>query len=150
MPDPDDNPDLSGVSFTRSADYRTIYSNLIRTRLGPGEVVMVISRMTHSPSRTAEVNTIEEQVEIIVGWPQLKMLSSVLASLVTAIEEEVGAIPVPIPFQHAAESQPEMQRAAVRSLGLSAKPLGSEDPPVVAPGVTEPTKPRTRSRGKGK
>jgi hypothetical protein len=74
----------------------------------------VFNRSTHSPNVLATTNIIEEQAEVIMPLPQLKMFVQILASVVDAFEHEVGVIPIPTAFR----PNPEGQRQAVRSLGL--------------------------------
>jgi Protein of unknown function (DUF3467) len=105
---------LAGLSFTRSPDYKTIYSNLFRTRIGSGDISIVFSRNTHTPSLTATANIVEEQVEVVMSGPQLKMLEQMLHTLVDTLEQEVGEIQIPMAFK----TNLEAQRAAIRSLGF--------------------------------
>jgi hypothetical protein len=105
---------LAGLTFTRSPDYKTIYSNLFRTRIGNGDITLVCSRITHAPSLKAAANIVEEQVEVVMSWPQLKMLEQMLRSLVDTLEQEIGEIQIPTSYT----PNPEGQRAAIRSLGF--------------------------------
>ncbi|MBV9757758.1 MAG: DUF3467 domain-containing protein [Alphaproteobacteria bacterium] len=109
----------------RSADYKTVYSNLYRTRVGNGELTIVFSRATHTPSFLAEGNLIEEQTEIVMTWPQFKMLSMTLKSLLEAIESEVGPVEIPSGFLQNAAPGAESQRLAVKGLGLVRIPAPS-------------------------
>jgi len=104
---------ISNLTVTRSADYRTIYSNVFRTRVGNGDGTVNISRLTHNPSITAAGDVIEEQVEIVMTWSQLKMIAQALHTLVDAIDQEVGEIQIPSNFR----LNPEAQRSAIRTLG---------------------------------
>jgi hypothetical protein len=104
---------ISNLTVTRSADYRTIYSNVFRTRVGNGDVTVIFSRLTHNPSITAAGDVIEEQVEIVVTWSQLKMFAQALRTLVDVIDQEVGEIEIPSSFR----LNPEAQRSAIRTLG---------------------------------
>jgi hypothetical protein len=104
---------ISNLTVTRSADYRTIYSNVFRTRVGNGDVTVIFSRLTHNPSITAAGDVIEEQVEIVMTWSQLKMFAQALRTLVDVIDQEVGEIEIPSNFR----LNPEAQRSAIRTLG---------------------------------
>jgi hypothetical protein len=105
---------LASLTFTRSPDYKTIYSNLFRTRIGNGDITIVCSRTTHTPSLRAPANVIEEQVEVVMSWPQLKMLEQMLRSLVDTLEQEIGEIQIPKAYN----TNPEGQRAAILALGF--------------------------------
>jgi hypothetical protein len=108
---------IANLAITRSPDYKSVYSNLFRTRVGAGEIVVIFSRITHTPSIVAAGNVLEEQVEVIMPWPQLKMFAQTLSTIVDAIDEEVGEIPTPTAFSVSVEGQ----RGAVKSLGLASK-----------------------------
>jgi Protein of unknown function (DUF3467) len=133
---------LETITVIRSDTYKTIYSNLYRTRVGSGEMTIIFNKVTHSPSILATGNIVEEQVEIIMPWPQIKMFEQTLKSIIDAFEQEVGVIPIPTSFQVNAEGQ----REAVRSLGLPSTERQS------APGhdseEAAPTKQRPRTRRK--
>jgi hypothetical protein len=103
------------ITTTRSADYKETYSNAFRTRIGNGDIAIIFSRLTHSPSIEAAANILEEQVEIIMTWSQLKMFEKTLRILVDALDQEVGEIPIPTGFK----PNPEGQRSVIRTLGYS-------------------------------
>jgi hypothetical protein len=135
-------PSLSALLTIRAADYKAAYSDLFRTRMGAGDMTLLFARLTHSPSVIATANTVEEQFEVTLGWPQLKMLLITLSDIVDAFEEEIGPIPIPLNFR----PNKEGQRRAVRNLGLptsqraaSLKELRSEPP-------SEPTPPQSAPR----
>jgi len=108
-------PTAAGITFARSADYRTIFSNITRTRIGNGEVTLIFSRVAHAPNNPAAVGSvIEDQVEIVLTWIQLKIFNDQLTAVVMAIDEEVGEIKLPM----AIKTYPEVQRTNVRSLGF--------------------------------
>jgi Protein of unknown function (DUF3467) len=114
------------LSITRSNDYKTIYSNLFKTRVGNGEVTIIFSKITHAPSMTAEGNIVEEQSEIVMSWPQMKMFAIHLTGLVNAVERELGNIPIPEAFRQSVRSHPDAQQTVVRTLGLSIESVGTE------------------------
>jgi hypothetical protein len=119
---------IAALSVTRSAEYRSIYSDIFRARIGSGDATLIFSRLTHSPSIAAAGNVIEEQVEVVMSWPHLKMLEHTLRNLVDAIEQEIGEIKLPAAFNPNLEAQ----RIAIRSLGLSSStkkpnPTGPSD-----------------------
>lgn len=101
--------------FTRSPEYRVVYADLYRPRLGNGDVTLVFSRTAHEPAFSTEATVIEEQVEVVVSWGVVKLLTAHLGTLMAAVEDELGEIPVPagITFDI------DRQREAVRSLGLT-------------------------------
>jgi Protein of unknown function (DUF3467) len=114
-PTPADLAQLAAnLTFTRSAEYKVVYSNIFRTRVGPGEITIVFSRATHAPGIGVGANIVEEQVEVVLSWPQLKMFELALRSVVDAIEQEVGEIPIPNAFT----VNPEGQRSVIRTLGF--------------------------------
>lgn len=104
---------ISNLAVTRSADYKTIYSNVFRSRVGNGDVTIIFSRLAHNASITAAGDVIEEQVEIVMSWSQLKMFAQALHTLVDAIDQEVGEIQIPSNFKLSVEAQ----RSAIRTLG---------------------------------
>jgi hypothetical protein len=114
-------PNVAGVTVTRSEQYRSVFSDIYRARVGIGEVSLVFSRVTHTPSITAEANVVEEQVEIVLGWPSIKMLQMHLSALVSGIEQEIGQIPVPNVFLSNSNPNinPTAQAGVIRTLGLS-------------------------------
>jgi hypothetical protein len=117
------------LSITRSIDYKSIYSNIFKTRIGNGEITIIFSRITHAPSiAPAEGNIVEEQLEIVMAWPQLKMFVLHLTGLVNAVEAELGSIPVPEAFRQSLRANPDAQRNVVRTLGLSIESVGTEEP----------------------
>jgi hypothetical protein len=86
---------------------------VFRTRVGNGDVTVIFSKLTHNPSITAAGDVIEEQVEIVMTWSQLKMFAQALHTLVDAIDQEAGEIQIPSNFRLNFEAQ----RSAVRTLG---------------------------------
>ena len=106
---------IAALTVTRSADYKVVYSNVYRTRIGAGELTLLFGRFAHAPNIRAEVNVLEEEVEVIMTWSQLKMLAQTLSSAIDALEQEIGEVKIPTAFKIDLESQ----RAAVRSLGFS-------------------------------
>lgn len=113
-------PEIPPLSFTRSDEYKRIFADFFRTRLGTGEITTIVSKVTHGPNMNVEGNIIEEQIELVMTWSSVKMLQLHLMSLVSAIEEEVGYIPIPANFLANLEAGHDAQRNLVRSLGLSA------------------------------
>jgi hypothetical protein len=104
---------IADLTVTRAADYKTIYSNLFGTRIGGDDITIIFSRLTHSPSILANANILEEQVEIVMSWSQLKMFEQTLRTLVDAIDQEIGEIKIPTGFK----INPEGQRGVIRGLG---------------------------------
>lgn len=108
---------LAGLTFTRSSEYKVVFSNAFRTRVGTGDITLIFSRVTHTPSVAIAGTIIEEQVEIAMSWPQLKQLAMALTSIVNAIEQEVEEIQVPMAFK----IDPEAQRVVIRGLGFPSR-----------------------------
>jgi hypothetical protein len=106
---------VAGLTFTRAPDFKVCFSDFHRSRVGNGTVNIVFSRTAHAQSLQMLANIIEEHVEVIMSWTQLKMVAENLASAVAAIEAEVGTIPIPRDFQ----INEAGNRAIVRALGLS-------------------------------
>jgi hypothetical protein len=106
---------IANLAVTRSAEYRTIYSNVFRPRIGNGDVTLIFSKLDHAPSLAANANVLEEQVEIVMAWSQLKMLTLTLNSIVNALEQEVGEVKIPTSFKIDLENQ----RAVIRTLGFT-------------------------------
>jgi hypothetical protein len=117
-------PDAQDISYTRSADYKEVFVNLFKGRIGNGEAAILFSKITHTPSLAATPNVVEEQVEITMTWVQLKILSIYIGDIVQGIEDELGVIPIPATFQQGIRANPQAQRAVVKSLGLTASPTG--------------------------
>ncbi len=114
QPPPDVAKLLAGLTFTRSPEYKVVYSNVFRTRVGGGDITLIFSRITHVPSIAVAGDVVEEQIEVVMSWQQLKQFEMALKSVVDAIEQEVGEIQVPTVFK----IDQDGQRAVVRSLGF--------------------------------
>src|SRR5437763_11458240 len=80
------------LRVTRSPEYRVVYADLYRPRLGNGDVTFVFSRTTHEPKVSIEANIVEEQVEVVVSWAVAKLLAIHLGTLMAAIEDDLGEI----------------------------------------------------------
>jgi hypothetical protein len=106
---------LAALTVTRSGDYKTIYSDVFRTRIGSGDVTLIFSKLTSSPNIAAIADIVEEKAEIVMSWPQLKMFEQVLRAIVDAVEQEIGKIPIPAAFK----VDPEANRTVIQNLGLS-------------------------------
>ena len=92
-------PEEDGVpSFTRADDYKRLYSDIFRTRIGNGDLTLIFSKTTHDPGIDVSGNIIEEQVEVTLTWTHMKVLASLLSSLTQAVETEIGPIPLPAPL----------------------------------------------------
>jgi Protein of unknown function (DUF3467) len=105
---------LANLKVTRSGQYRTVYSNVFRTRLAIGDLTIIFSKIGHTPSVMAAGDTIEEEVEVVMSWAQAKMFSLVLQNTIEAMEKEVAEIPIPKNFK----IDPDAQRASIRAIGL--------------------------------
>jgi hypothetical protein len=113
MAPPDIAEKLAKLITIRSPEYKTLYSNIFRPRVGAGDITIIFSKLTHSPSLMAVADVVEEQVEVVMSWPQLKMFTETLSTLVEAIDEEIGEIKLPTGFK----PNIERQREAIRSMG---------------------------------
>jgi hypothetical protein len=109
------------VSFSRSSDYKSVYSNFFRTRVGNGDVTIIFSKFTHTSGVDVVGDVVEEQIEVVMAWPMLKILADQISSLVDAIELELCIIPTPQNAIVPADIQIEKQQQIVRSLGLVQK-----------------------------
>jgi hypothetical protein len=105
----------AALVFTRTSDFKSVFSDVNRLRVGNGTVTVTFSKITHSPSVQANPNIIEEQAEVTMSWVQFKMAVLNCVSLLSAIEAEVGSIP--LPKSH--KINDERNRTAVRALGMS-------------------------------
>jgi hypothetical protein len=119
VPETPNIPDPSTLSFTRSDEYKTVFSNVFRIRVGLGDITLIFSKISHAPSIGAEANVVEEQVEVVLAWPSIKMLQMHLSSLISGIEQEVGEIPVPNAFLTSPSVSLTAQREVIRSFGFS-------------------------------
>jgi len=126
----------AALMFTRAPDYKVCFSDFHRSRVGNGTYTIVFSKVAHAPSSQMLANIIEEHVEIIMSWTQLKMVAENMVSAISAIEAEVGTIPLPSNFQ----INEAGSRAVVRALGLS---LTRQTPP----GTGSSAVPAPASRG---
>jgi hypothetical protein len=112
-------PDPPTVSFTRSDEYKTVFSNFFRIRVGLGEITLIFSKIAHTPGILAEPNVVEEQMEVALTWSSIKMLQLHLSSLISGIEQEVGEILIPNGFLASPSMSPAAQREIIRTFGLS-------------------------------
>jgi hypothetical protein len=113
--------DNVSTPVTRANDYKAIYCNIFRTAISHGELTIVFSKLTHLPGLNVAGSIIEEQIEVALAWPHMKILAATLDSLVQAVEAEVGVIPVPKQFTETMVGAVDRQRTAIRTLGLSAE-----------------------------
>lgn len=75
----------------RSPDYRRFFSNHFFLRFAPGEANITFSQLVDIPGSTSQ-DVIQEQANITMSWPQLKMLGEYISWTVQAMEHEVGPI----------------------------------------------------------
>jgi hypothetical protein len=109
-------PMLANLTWTRSPEYKAIFAEGVRTRIAASGIHLIFHRITHAPSLAVAGNVVEEQVEIILGWSDLKVIAQSLHDIVVAFEEEIS----PIPIASIATSNPDGQREVVKTLGLVA------------------------------
>ena len=134
---------------TRASDYKAIFCNIFRTAIGHGELTVVFSKLTHLPGMNVGGNIIEEQIEVVLAWPHMKILAATLDALVQAVEAEVGTIPVPRQFTEAIVGAVDRQRNAIRTLGMSAEispPATSQEGTPESPEPARPSRRRKRER----
>lgn len=105
----------AALTFVRAPDFKTIFSDLARSRVGNGIVGILFSRVTHPPGAAILTNIVEDQAEIVMTWTQFKMVIQLWSSLLSAIETEIGPIPLPQSFQVSEDNS----RAIVRTLGFA-------------------------------
>lgn len=108
---------LSVLTFARSSDFKSTFADVHQIKLGTGTTNITFSKTTHPIGSAMLGNIVEEQCEIVISWEQLKMLFMNLSATVSAIEDEIGPIPVPRSFQ----INQDAHRAVVRSLGLPSR-----------------------------
>ena len=118
------NP-LSALTFSRSSDFKSTFVDIHQIRIGTGTTNITFSKTAHVIGAAMLGSIVEEQCEIVISWAQMKMLFMNLSSIVNAIEEEIGPIPIPIGFQ----INPDANLAVVRSLGLPSRKAGSNSTP---------------------
>jgi hypothetical protein len=105
----------AGLTFTRASDYKAIFSDFNRLRVGNGSVTITFSKQNHAPSLQAAANIIEEQAEVTMSWIQFKMMVLNFTSVLSAIETEIGPIPIP----KVVKIDDERNRKLIRGLGIS-------------------------------
>jgi hypothetical protein len=103
-----------GVTWSRSNLFRHVYCQVFRARLTAGDVTLTVSTITDQFG-LVRTEAIEDQVAIVMSWSELKMLTQHLETLVAAIEQDIGPIPVP----HAFRPTVDAQLVAVRTLDMS-------------------------------
>jgi hypothetical protein len=113
----------ASLTFTRAPDFKTIFADMVRPRIGNGSITIVFGKLSHRPSLQMEANVIEEHIEIVMTWTQFKMVMQNFSSILSAIETEIGPIPIPETFRPSDETN----RAIVRALGMTAS-LSSDLP----------------------
>ena len=82
------------IEWVRSQEYRSLYSNLFKYRIGKSDVTVTFSSVVESVGMSP-VTQVQEDASVIMTWPQLKMFSQHLNVLVQAIEQELGKINIP-------------------------------------------------------
>ena len=139
----DGTPREEGMpSFERVEDYKSLYSDIVRTRIGNGDLTLIFSKMIHVPGMNVGGSVVQEQAEVTVTWTYMKILASTLNALTQAVESEIGPIPMPATFFEAEATQLTRQQGAVRTLGLA-----MSAPPKAADATEVPPR-RSRARRK--
>jgi hypothetical protein len=106
------------LTFSRASDYKSIFSDLHQMRIGNGNVYITFSKTTRAPGASMLANIVEEHCEIVMTWPQIKMLALNLSATVSAVEEGIGPISIPTGFR----INPAANLTAVKSLGFPSPP----------------------------
>jgi hypothetical protein len=109
-----DNPPPPQFKFVRSPEYRSIYANVIRARIGNGDITAIVYKTTHETGLDISALVATEEAEIIMTWTQAKMIAMVLAGIIEDIETLIGPISLPGGFQ----IDRETQAAVIRGLGF--------------------------------
>ena len=87
-----DEHDAAPQSRTdRAPEFRRIFSNHFFIRFAPGDTNITFSQLI-DVSGSSEQNVIQEQVNIVLSWTQLKMLGEYVSSAVQAMERDGGPI----------------------------------------------------------
>lgn len=81
------------AEIVRSKDFRVIYSNAFRMRVGENDIGMVIGYATNLP--TEERPVVQDEAEIVVTPRQLKYMSRMIERAVQDIEAVFGEIALP-------------------------------------------------------
>lgn len=81
------------AKIVRSREFRVIYSNAFRMRVGDNDIGMVIGYATNLP--TEERPVVQDEAEIVVTPRQLKYMSRMIARAVHDIEAVIGEIALP-------------------------------------------------------
>lgn len=76
----------------RVPDYRRVFSNHFFIRFAPGDTSITFSQLIDEPPGASLQNVIQEHVNIIMSWTQLKMLGEYISATVQEMEREVGPI----------------------------------------------------------
>jgi len=118
----DGNQPQPSIGVIRSHEYRTISSDVFRTRIGLGECTIILGKAGHVPSINPEASILEEQLEVLVSWTNLKILAAHLMSITAAIEAELGPILVPASVLESRGRNFEHHRELIRGLQLAAIP----------------------------
>jgi hypothetical protein len=108
---------LSVLTFASPSDFKSTFADVHQIRLGTGTTNITFSKTTHVLGSAMLGNVVEEQCEIVISREQMKMLFMNLSATVSAIEDEIGPIPVPRSFQ----INQDAHRAVIRSLNLPSR-----------------------------
>lgn len=76
----------------RSAQYRIIYSNIFKSRIGPNDLALVFGILSDATGAPV-ANVWQEEATIVMAWPQVKILAKFLSEVVEAAEGQLGPIP---------------------------------------------------------
>jgi hypothetical protein len=94
-----DNPENSSASvqdypqFVRSSLYRMIYSNFFRYLPLPSDFTVIFCKIL--AAQPGGGGAIIDEVEITVGYAQLKIIYEHLAAFMSTYERELGVIEIP-------------------------------------------------------
>ena len=102
----------SQLKFERSPLYRTIYADIVRPRIGNGDITAIFGKGHHEPGFMIDATIVTEEVEVVMSWMQLKMVNMIMGAIIDALEEEIGKIVIPSNFQ----ADPNTYRPIIRGL----------------------------------
>src|ERR1700730_10762841 len=76
----------------RAKEYRTIYTNTFRVRIGDNDVGLIIGYQTQAPN---DQMLVQDEAEIVVTPRQLKFMAQMFGRVVEDIESVIGEVVLP-------------------------------------------------------
>jgi hypothetical protein len=89
---PPSEPKIGQVKFNRSSDFRTLFANQSRMRVGPGELSIIFAYTDDIPNVG---KLLTELVGITMTPAHAKAMAIILTETLKLYEETYGAIPLP-------------------------------------------------------